>query len=237
MVDVVAAQEIGEGAWPAAGDLGGAEALLHEGERGVGEGGQPAFGVVEKSGAELVGESVNAVRCSGFLTHEAAPAAVEFAQVMVDRVRSIRVSGAAGTAGEQGLGDAEQVQGVGARDEIFAVLFGFVCADTDDDIALLAKRGGEVGDIRGFVLATEKDLVLGNLAAAGGGRHLLDQEVDAGGVVLHRKGGFENVAVAVTDQRDVLALGVVEGDAEDLAGVPGAFENRPDERVLISIDR
>ncbi len=89
----------------------------------------------------------------------------------------------------------------------------------------------------GFVLAAEKDLVLGNLAAAGGGRDLLDQEVDAGGIVLHRKGGFENVAVAITDQCDVVTLGIVEGDAEDLAGIPGALENRPDEHVLIAIDR
>lgn len=90
---------------------------------------------------------------------------------------------------------------------------------------------------RGFVVAAEKDLVFGNLAAAGGGRDLLDQEVDAGGVVFHRKGGFENVAVAFTDQRDVFALGVVEGNAVDLSGVPGALENRPDEHVLIAIDR
>ena len=57
------------------------------------------------------------------------------------------------------------------------------------------------------------------------------------GVVLHRKGGFENVAVAITDQCDVFTLGIVEGDAEDLAGIPGALENRPDEHVLITIDR
>ncbi|MFT6862697.1 MAG: hypothetical protein ACJAVK_001256 [Akkermansiaceae bacterium] len=157
--------------------------------------------------------------------------------MMGDGVRTIRLSGEAGATGQQGLGDAEQVQGFGARDEIFAVLFSFVCADTHDEIIVFAERGGEVGDIRGFVLAAEKDLVLGNLAAAGGGRDLLDEEVDAGGVVLHRKGRFENVAVAVTDQCDVFALGIVEGDAEDLAGVPVALENRPDEHVLIAIDR
>ena len=80
-------------------------------------------------------------------------------------------------------------------------------------------------------------IIAARIAAAGGGRHFLDQELDAGSTVLHRKGGFENVTVAVTDQGDVLALGVVEGEAEDLAGVPGAFENRPDEHVLIAIDR
>ena len=161
VVDAMTTQEIGQGNRSAAGDLGGAEALLHEGEGGLGEGSQSAFGVVEKSGAELVRESVNAVGGRGLLTHEATTTAVEFAQVLIDGVRTIRLSGEAGATGEQGLGDAEQVQGVGARDEIFAVLFGFVCADTDDEIIVFAKCGGEVGDIRGFVLAAEKDLVLG----------------------------------------------------------------------------
>ncbi len=36
---------------------------------------------------------------------------------------------------------------------------------------------------------------------------------------------------------DVFALGIVEGDAEDLSGVPGALENRADEHVLIAINR
>ena len=85
-------QEIGQGNRSAAGDLGGAEALLHEGEGGLGEGSQSAFGVVEKSGAELVRESVNAVGGRGLLTHEATTTAVEFAQVMVDGVRIIRIS-------------------------------------------------------------------------------------------------------------------------------------------------
>jgi hypothetical protein len=31
----------------------------------------------------------------------------------------------------------------------------------------------------------------------------------------------------------VFALGIVEGNAEDLSGVPGALKNRPDERVLL----
>jgi hypothetical protein len=102
---------------------------------------------------------------------KAATTAVESAQVMGDGVRTIRLSSfrCGGRGGPQGLGNAEQVQGVGARDEIFAVLFGFVCADTDAEVIVFAKRGGEVGDRRGFVLAAEKDLVLGNLAAAGGG--------------------------------------------------------------------
>ncbi|MFT6381977.1 MAG: hypothetical protein ACJA16_003720 [Akkermansiaceae bacterium] len=30
----------------------------------------------------------------------------------------------------------------------------------------------------------------------------------------------------------MFTLGIVEGDAEDLSGVPGALENRPDEHVF-----
>ncbi len=48
--------------------------------------------------------------------------ALEFAQVMIDGVRTIRLSGEAGATGQQGLGNAEQVQGVGARDVIMVCL-------------------------------------------------------------------------------------------------------------------
>ena len=44
-------------------------------------------------------------------------------------------------------------------------------------------------------------------------------------------------AVVVADQCAVLALSVVGGEAEDLAGVPGAFKNCPDEHVLIATER
>jgi hypothetical protein len=59
---------------------------------------------------------------------------------------------------------------------------------------------------------------------------------DACGVVFHRKGGFENVALTVADEGDVFELCIVERDAEDFAGVSGAFEDGPDESVLVSIN-
>ena len=137
---------------------------------------------------------------------------------------------------EEGFGDAKQVEGVGAGEVVLAVFLGFVGVDSDDEIVLFAQGGGEVGDVGGLVLAAEKDLVFGDLAAAGGGRDLLDEEVDPGGVVFHREGGLEDVAVAVADERDVFALGVVEGDAENLAGIAGALEDGAEEDVLVSID-
>jgi hypothetical protein len=42
--------------------------------------------------------------------------------------------------------------------------------------------------------------------------------------------------VAIANEGDVLALGVVECDAEHFAGVSGTFEDGTDEGVLIAID-
>ena len=108
--------------------------------------------------------------------------------------------------------------------------------DSNDKIAFGTKVFGEVGDLGGLVIAAEEDLVFGDLAAAGSGGGFFDQVDDAYGVVFQGKGGLEDVAVTVTDEGDVLAFGIVEGNAEDLAGVPGTFENGADESVLITID-
>ena len=83
MMDAVAAQELGEGGGFATGDLRGAEALFHEFEGGVGEGGEAAFGVVEEAGEELVDDGVDAVGGGGLLAHEDAAAAGDFAKVVI----------------------------------------------------------------------------------------------------------------------------------------------------------
>ena len=62
-------------------------------------------------------------------------------------------------------------------------------------------------------------MVFRNFTAAGGGGDFLDEVGDTRRVVLNGEGGFEDVAVAIADEGDVLAFGVVEGDAEDFAGV------------------
>ena len=66
--------------------------------------------------------------------------------------------------------------------------------------------------------------------------NFLDEVGDACGVVFNGKRGFEDVAVAIANEGDVLALGVVEGDAEDFAGVSGTFEDGADKGVLVSIN-
>ena len=63
----------------------------------------------------------------------------------------------------------------------------------------------------------------------GGGRDFLEQMLDASGVVFDEKGGFEDVAVAVADQGEVPALGVVEGDAENFFGISSTLEKGADE--------
>ena len=70
----------------------------------------------------------------------------------------------------------------------------------------------------------------------GGGGDFLDEIIDACGVVLNRESGFEDIAVAVADEGEVFALGVVKGDTEDIAGIPGALEDGANVDVLISID-
>ncbi|MEO7100188.1 MAG: hypothetical protein ABI162_12565 [Luteolibacter sp.] len=42
--------------------------------------------------------------------------------------------------------------------------------------------------------------------------------------------------MTVADEGDVFALGIVEGDAKDFAGISGAFEDGADEDVLVAID-
>ena len=79
-------------------------------------------------------------------------------------------------------------------------------------------------------------MLLGNLAATGGGGDLLYQEVDARGVVLDGESGLEDVSVAVADQGEVFAFGVIKRDAENLAGITGSLEDGADEGVLVAID-
>ena len=134
------------------------------------------------------------------------------------------------------FGDAEQIESVGAGKEVLTVFLGFVGIYPHDEIAFEAQCLGEVGHIRGLVLAAEKYLVLGDFPMTGGGRDFLKQMLDASGVVFDGKGGFEDVAVAVADQGEVLALGVVEGDAENFSGISSTLEKGADECVLIAIN-
>lgn len=198
-------------------------------EGGFGEGCERAFGAVEEAGEEFFGEGVNAVGSGGLLAHEGAAAAGEIPEMTVSRVHVGGLAGDSGAAGEQGFGDTEQIESVGAGKEVFTVFLGFVGIYPHDEIAFEAQCLGEVGHIRGLVLAAEKDLVLGDFPMTGGGGDFLEQMLDASGVVFDGKGGFEDVAVAVADQGEVLALGVVEGDAENFSGISSTLEKGADE--------
>jgi len=236
VVDAVTAQEVGQGSGFSPGDFGGTEALLHEFDRRLSELGKTTFGLVEKAGKELVCQCVDAVGGCGLLTDQVAAATGDFTQVMIGGIRGFGAAGEAGPAGEQGFGNAYQIKVVGAGKEVFSVFLGFVSIDAHDEVILFAEGSGEVGDIGGFILAAEEDLISRDLSAAGSGRYLFDEEGYTRGVVLNREGCLEDVAVAVANERDVFALGVVEGDTEDLMGLACALEDCADVCVLVSID-
>jgi hypothetical protein len=98
VVNLVAAQEVGEMGRSAPRVFRGAEALFHEVEGGVAKESQRAFGAVEEAGKELVGEGVDAVGGGGLLAHEGAAATGDFAKVVIGGIGRIRVAGETGTA-------------------------------------------------------------------------------------------------------------------------------------------
>ncbi len=80
LVDAVAAQELGQSGGLAAGQLGRAEAVHHQLEGGRTKRCQAAFGGIQKAGAELVHEGVDAVGRGGLLADLGAAAAGQLAQ-------------------------------------------------------------------------------------------------------------------------------------------------------------
>jgi len=111
-----------------------------------------------------------------------------------------------------------------------------VGVDLHHQKARFAQGGGEVGDVGRFILAAEKDLVFGDFPVAGGGGDLLDKIGCTRRVVCHREGTLEDVTVAVADEGNVFALGVVEGNTDDLAGIPGVLTKGAKSRVLAAVD-
>ena len=66
--------------------------------------------------------------------------------------------------------------------------------------------------------------------------NFLAEERDPLRAVLHGKRFFKDVAKAVTAEGDVFAFGVIEGDAEHLAGRGGFLENGSDFDALTTVD-
>jgi len=154
--------------------------------------------MVEKAGKKLIDDCVNAVGCGGQIAHKDAAESGGFAELDVDGV--IGRSGGAGAARDHGAGDSREIDSVGAGEPSVAVVLCLKGVDADDEISSCAQRGDEVRDIRGLVFATDEDMFFGNVAAAGRGFNLLDEEIDSLGVVADGKRSFENVAVAVAAQ-------------------------------------
>ena len=103
-------------------------------------------------------------------------------------------------------------------------------------MAALAQGRQEVGDVGRFVLAADEDAALVDLAPPGGGIDLPAEIGDTLCIVVDRERVLEDVAVAVAAERDVFALGVVEGDTEDFSRRAGPLEDCPDLRVLVAVD-
>ena len=80
----MAAEEVGQACGLAPRDLGGAEALFHEGEGGFAKGCQRTAGGIQKAGEELVYQGVDAVGGGCLLTHQNATTAGDFADFKVD---------------------------------------------------------------------------------------------------------------------------------------------------------
>lgn len=172
VVDEMSSEGFGKGRLSTTSDFGCAEAVFHEEERGVGEGAEVGFREVEKAGEKLINEGVNAIRGGGLLTDKASSGAVEFAEFCIGRVSDVALVCVLGTTGEEGFGDADEVEGVGAGEKVFTVFFSFVSIDTKNKIALLTKSRGEVGDVTGFVFTTEEDLIFRNLSSVCSSRNL-----------------------------------------------------------------
>jgi hypothetical protein len=113
----VAAQDVAARGRFATGDLRGAETFPHEFEGGFGKGCERTFGDVEETGEKLFREGVDAVGSGGLLAHEGAAAAGE---MKVGRVCIGSITGDSGAAGEQGFGDAQQVETIGAGNTVFS---------------------------------------------------------------------------------------------------------------------
>jgi hypothetical protein len=229
LVRVVAAQQRGERGLSATGDFRRAEAFGHEFEGSFAECGEAAFGVTQEAGEELVGKRVEAVGGGGLLADEVATAAVDLAEVMIDGGGHGGLPGDARAPGEECFGNAEEVEVVGAGEQVLAAFLGLIRVDPDDEVTFVAKGGGKVRDISGLVLAAEIDAVFGG--------DLLDEIGDSSRGVLDREGGFEDVAVTVADQGDVLGFCIVQGNAEDLSGTARTLEKGADEDVLVAVDR
>ncbi len=79
----MAGKECGKGAWAAAGDFWGTEALFHEGEGGFAEGREGASGGKEAR-EELVDQGVNTVGGGCLLAYQGAATAGELTDFKVD---------------------------------------------------------------------------------------------------------------------------------------------------------
>jgi hypothetical protein len=111
-----------------------------------------------------------------------------------------------------------------------------VCIDSNDEVAFACQGCGEIGDVCGFIFATEEDGVFTDFSAACGRGDFFAEEVNAFYAVLDGERVFENVTETVTAEGDVFAFGIVQGDTEDFTRRGGFLENSSDLNALLAVN-
>lgn len=218
----------------AAGKVRGTEPVLEQGPTGRTEGRDAALGGVQKVGEKAVDIIGQAIGQGGGGGDQALAFAAEFAQtaVVIGHRR-----GQASAKFEQALGDAQEIQRIAGGLEVFAVVVGLPGIDLSDGEPLGPQRGDEVLGPSGDIFAAKEGVRGGEVPMVAGGLELGQELLQAAPGVFHRKGLFEDLALAVAKEHGVVAFGIVDGPAEDLAWVIDLCKEIAQFGLRSSIDR
>lgn len=157
---------------------------------------------------------MDAIAASGLLFDELPSRPREIADSQVDVFILIeRLTGRSSTARKEGLGDAQQIELVGAGEGVLPVNFCFGGIDTCDKKTAFFQCKDEVINAGRGVFSSEKDLRFRYLPVTGGGCYLIEKKSNTLGVVENGERGFEDVSISITDQGNVFGLRVINGHA------------------------
>jgi hypothetical protein len=129
--------------------------------------------------------------------------------------------------------EAWQIQAITGGLEVVPRPFGFPSIDADHEELFLAQPPKKVLGKGGVILTSEKDMFQSQLLLFCAAAHLVQELVCASAGVVHREGASDQIADAVTEQRRVLGLGVIQGYAHDFGRMPCLFEDSQQKRIAI----
>ena len=203
-------------------DLAGSQAVLHDPQRGPAEGGQAALCLVEEAGQQLFDQPVDAHLGDGLGLDQGGPVMGLVAED--PGLADLGRKGAAPLLVDHERGDAQQVELVGAGGVVFALPGGVVGVQADAQVSFHQQGVDEVVGKYATVLAAEQDAgFLDGMLAPQAVDDVLE-EFNPGEVVVDMEGCPQQQALAVADQRGVLLLGVVDGNAHHLPRGSRFFE-------------